>query len=324
MLLGRRFVSYWNAYFELSSRFLVGSHHLERLGNEDLLMTKLPIVWSKQDMNVLISGASTGIGRAAAVHLAMKGHTVWAGVRSSSSFEDLKRAKIRNLEPVFLDVRDPKSVADALGLIQKESGTLHGLVNNAGIAVAGPVEALSLEDWELQFDTNFFGLIRLTQACLPLIRESKGRVVNISSISGKMASPFLGPYASSKYAVEALSDSLRRELKPFGVKVSVIEPGPIATPIWEKSLESGTRRKAQMDQAILPLYEGRLNRLLASTEEYSRKADPVALVTQAIEHALLSRSPKTRYPVGRGIFAASMMARLLPDRWLDYLISKKA
>ncbi len=190
-------------------------------------------------MDILISGSSTGIGKATAIQLARKGHVVWAGVRAQKSFDALTKANVQGLKPIFLDVCDEKSIEEAVARITKESGLLHGLVNNAGIAIGGPVEAVNLSDWRRQFETNVFGQILVTQKCLPLLRQCKGRIVNVSSVSGKIASPFLAPYAGSKHALEAISDSLRRELRPHGVKVSIVEPGPIATPIWEKSQTEG-------------------------------------------------------------------------------------
>ena len=271
-------------------------------------------------MDILISGASTGIGRATAVHMARTGHQVWAGVRTERSFEDLVKMNVRGLHPLYLDVVDSQSIADAVSLVRKRAGTLYALINNAGIAVSGPVEGLSMEAWREQFDINFFGLIELTKICLPLLRESKGRIVNISSISGRVASPFLSPYATSKFAVEAFSDSIRRELRPFGVRVAVIEPGPINTPIWKKSLAVGHQRKSDLPQEILELYGPAIERFTAAMEQSELEASPVQMVVKAVEHALLSSYPKTRYPVGRGIGTMAIVAKHLSDGWLDKLL----
>ncbi|MGE4132936.1 MAG: SDR family oxidoreductase [Bdellovibrionales bacterium] len=268
-------------------------------------------------MVILISGASTGIGRASAVHLARKGHDVWAGVRSKKSLEEIQKLNVQGLRPVYLDVTKEDSIINCVSEIKKGSGTLHGLVNNAGIAVGGPVEAVPLEDWRHQFEVNVFGQIRLTQECLPLLRESKGRIVNTSSIAGRLASPFLGPYAASKFAFEAVSDSLRRELKRRGVHVSVVEPGPIATPIWEKSLTKGLERSAHYSEEILKTYGNSMKKFNERITQAEKQASPVSTVVTAIEHALTSRTPRTRYPVGRGIKALSVAARTLPDSWLD-------
>lgn len=278
---------------------------------------------SKFPMDILISGASTGIGKATAVHLARKGHVVWAGVRSQKSFDDLVKANVQGLRPIFLDVCDEKSVEDAISRITKESGILHGLVNNAGIAVGGPVEGVKMADWRRQFDTNVFGQIHVIQRCLPLLRQSKGRIVNVSSVSGKIASPFLGPYAGSKYALEAISDSLRRELRPHGVKVSIVEPGPIATPIWEKSQTEGLRNADQYSDVVKQTYGASLQKFRVEIEKAVRRAAPVKVVVEAIEHALTSRMPKVRYPVGRGISAAITLSRALPDTWMDRFLGAR-
>lgn len=268
-------------------------------------------------MDVLISGASTGIGHASATQLARKGHTVWAGVRDQRAADTLSRLGLENLKPIFLDVTSKDSIEKCLSTIKKSSGLLHGLVNNAGIVVGGPLEAVTLDDLRLQFEVNVLGAHHLTQVFLPLLRESKGRIVNMSSISGKVASPFLGPYAASKFALEALSDSLRRELAPHGVRVAVVEPGPIATPIWEKSKSVGLDRSSKYSAEILNVYGNSLNKFREYIEGVTRRAAPVSIVVRAVEHALTSRSPRTRYPVGRGIASASVVSALLPDRLLD-------
>lgn len=273
-------------------------------------------------MDILISGASTGIGRAASIHMARLGHTVWAGVRSQKSFDELTRMHVKGLHPVVLDVCDEESIVACVSQIKKTSGMLHALVNNAGIAVGGPLEGVSMDDWRRQFETNVFGQIRVTQECLPLLRESKGRIVNISSVSGKLASPFMGPYTASKHALEAISDSLRRELKTLGVKVIVVEPGAIATPIWEKSKSEARPKLEGLDPALKEVYEPIMNKFLTSLDKVIAKASPVSLVTRAIEHALLSRMPKSRYPVGPGIRAAIFLSGTLPDTWVDKLISR--
>lgn len=268
-------------------------------------------------MDILITGASTGIGKAAGIHMARLGHTVWAGVRTEKAFNDIKRLNVQHLEPIFIDVTSEDSIQNCVSHIRKNSGILHALVNNAGIAVGGPVEGVRMEEWRHQFDVNFFGQIRLTQVCLPLLRETKGRIVMMSSIAGRVASPFLGPYAASKFALEAASDSLRRELRRFGVSVSVIEPGPIATPIWEKSLGSGAARLRQFSDEVKKDYGPLMAKFNQRIDLAARNASPVSVVVNAIEHALTSKHPRTRYPVGKGVSFSTAIAGVLPDRWLD-------
>lgn len=274
-------------------------------------------------MDILISGASTGIGKASAIQLARKGHTVWAGVRSQKSFDDLVKANVQGLQPVFLDVCDEKSIVNCVSTIKKQSGILHALVNNAGIAVGGPIEGVSLDDWRLQFETNVFGQIRLIQECLPLLRESKGRIVNVSSIAGKISSPFMGPYSASKFALEAVSDSLRRELYTQGVKVSVVEPGPISTPIWEKSKTIGLEKIEAYGPALKKVYGPAMEKFKRQIDLAVKNASPVAVVVKAVEHALTARSPKTRYLVGRGTKTTAVLFGNLPDSWLDRLMNMK-
>jgi NAD(P)-dependent dehydrogenase (short-subunit alcohol dehydrogenase family) len=274
-------------------------------------------------MEILVSGSSTGLGRAIAVHMARKGHSVWAGVRSEKSFEEIRKLNVQGLRPVFLDVCDEKSIVECLSTVRKKAGILHGLVNNAGIAVGGPVEGVKMEDWRRQFDTNVFGQVRVIQEALPSLRESKGRIVNMSSISGKIAVPFMGPYAGSKYALEAISDSLRREVRRFGVKVAIVEPGAIATPIWEKS-KNESLKADKFSAEILETYGSTLTKFLKQLETTERNASPVSVVTSAVEHALTSRNPRTRYPVGKGISFVAALSRALPDRLLDRVISGPA
>jgi NAD(P)-dependent dehydrogenase (short-subunit alcohol dehydrogenase family) len=268
-------------------------------------------------MEILISGASTGIGKACAVHLAGHGHSVWAGVRSQDDFDKMSRLNVRGLKPVFLDVSDENSVRECVSSLTKSAGTLHGLINNAGVAIGGPIEAVPVSEWQRQFDINVLGVIRLTQACLPRLRESKGRIVNMSSISGRIAPPFMAPYAASKFALEAFSDSLRRELVPQGIRVAIIEPGAISTPIWEKGRTQGVNSLAAYSDTIKDLYGARLEKFRARLEQITRDAAPVSLVTRAVDHALFARRPRTRYPVGRGIKTAALISSWLPAEWFD-------
>jgi len=272
-------------------------------------------------MEILISGASTGIGRASAVHLARKGHSVWAGVRSQKSFDEIQKLNVQGLTPVFLDVCDEKSIDACISTIKKSGGILHGLVNNAGIVVGGPIEAVSLEDLRYQFEVNVFGQVRVTQLCLPLLRESKGRIVNTSSIAGRLASPFMGPYSASKFAFEGLTDSLRREVRRQGIHVSLVEPGPIATPIWKKSINTAKTKAHKYSKEIQEVYGKGMAVFEQRVSSAEKRASPVSTVVNAIEHALTSRRPRTRYPVGRGIKLLSYVANTVPDSVLDRVLS---
>lgn len=253
--------------------------------------------------------------------MARLGHSVWAGVRDDKSFAAIQKLNVQGLKPVLLDVTEQKSVDAAMGEIRKTAGMLNGLVNNAGIVVAGPIEGVRLEELRRQFEVNVIGQVRLIQAALPLLRQCKGRIVNVSSISGRVASPFLGPYAASKFALEAISDSLRRELRRQGISVSIIEPGPIATPIWGKSKTVAEQEKFSPE--IEEIYGKSIKKFHERIDKIEREASPVSVVTKAFEHALLSARPRTRYPVGRGMKLFAHLANALPDRWMDEIIVRR-
>src|SRR5688500_3137446 len=182
---------------------------------------------------VVITGASTGIGHACALDLDSHGCHVFAGVRREEDAERL-RSERAFIEPVRIDVTDADSIASARDRVGEAVGAagLAGLVNNAGIAVPGPLEHLPIDELRRQLEVNLVGQVAVTQAFIPMLRTSRGRIVNIGSIGGRVALPMLGPYAASKHAIEGVSDSLRRELPPWGIEVSVVRPGPIATEIW--------------------------------------------------------------------------------------------
>lgn len=270
---------------------------------------------------VVITGASTGIGEACAKTLAESGFHVFAGVRSQSDFTRLSTTS-KNITPIMLDVTQHDSIANALQTITTQTDQLFGLVNNAGIVVSAPIEAVPLDDFRQQIEVNVTGLVACTQAFLPLLRRGTGRIVNIGSVSGRMALPFLGPYAASKFAVEAISDSLRRELKPWNISVSVIEPGQIETPIWTKSQAVGQRIIAKMEPQKFALYESRIKRFETRVESSTGTRLPVVTVTRAVAHALTSSKPKTRYLVIRKKWLQKLIFNLMPDRLMDTFIEK--
>jgi NAD(P)-dependent dehydrogenase (short-subunit alcohol dehydrogenase family) len=188
---------------------------------------------------VLVTGASTGIGRATVLALAKRGAQVYAGVRRSADADSLTREGGPNVRPLLLDVTVPDAIDAARDILSSSGAPLTGLVNNAGFALAGPLELVAPAELRRQFDVNFFGALALTQALLPQLRAARGRIVNVSSIGGKFAAPFVGAYAASKFALEAASDALRLELRPFGVAVILIEPGAVRTPIWQRGAAAG-------------------------------------------------------------------------------------
>ena len=191
----------------------------------------------------VVTGSSTGIGRASALALARDGFRVFAGVRKAADGEALVAAAEGELEPLSLDVADGDAIAAAAERVREATeGRLAGLVNNAGVAVPGPVEGVDLDELRRQLEINVVAQVAVTQAFLPQLRSARGRVVFMSSVGGRMAFPYLSPYNASKHALEAIGDSLRQEVGPFGVGVAIVEPGSVATPFWEKGLAEGRRR----------------------------------------------------------------------------------
>jgi NAD(P)-dependent dehydrogenase (short-subunit alcohol dehydrogenase family) len=270
--------------------------------------------------SILVTGASMGIGRACALRFAELGYRVFAGVRKTADGDALKAHSPGKVEPVLLDVTRPESIAGAVAAAG--DGPLAGLINNAGIAVMGPVELVPIDAWRKQFEVNVIGLVAVTQACIPLLRRGRGRIVNIGSIAGRSALPGSGTYDSSKFALEAISDVLRMELHAWGISVSVIEAGAVATPIWDKSLREADDLGRQVPPERYALYRGLMAAVREEVAEAARHAVPVAAVVKTVEHALTARKPKTRYLVGRDTWFW-LLLNLLPDRWRDWLILSK-
>jgi NAD(P)-dependent dehydrogenase (short-subunit alcohol dehydrogenase family) len=273
----------------------------------------------------LVTGASTGIGAATALRLDAAGWTVFAGVRRDADAEALRGRATRRLQPVILDVTDAAAIASTREMVAAAVGAagLHGLVNNAGIAVAAPLEYVPLDDLRRQLEVNVVGLVAVTQAFLPLLRRARGRVVNIGSTSGFLTPAFMGPYCASKYAVEAISDALRRELRPWGLEVALVQPGDIATPIWEKSSTAGRELEARLSDEARERYGAAIQSMKAYAAETGRKASPAEEVAAVVEDALTARRPRTRYLVGRGATIQSTLARWVPDRTLDGMLEKE-
>lgn len=274
--------------------------------------------------SVLISGASSGIGLSCAKLLAEQGFRVFAGYRNPADATHLK-AIHPNIEPVNLDVTQPESIQAATAYLetQLQGQGLNGLVNNAGIAVGGPLEFLPIESLRLQMEVNVISLVALTQAMIPFLRTARGRIVNMGSIAGLSALPFVGPYSASKHALEALTDALRVELRPWGIQVAIIEPGVINTPIWEKSLKAATALEPHLPPKMLELYGRALEILKTETQKAGQRGIPPEHVAQAVLHALTSSKSKTRYLIGCDARLRALFNHL-PDRWQDWLIIKKA
>jgi len=273
---------------------------------------------------ILITGASTGIGQACALRLDRMGFHVFAGVRSAAAAEALSRKASLRLVPIQLDITDQPSIDAAcytIASVVRETG-LAGLVNNAGIAVGGPLEVLPISDLRRQLEVNVSGQIAVTQAFLPLIRQDKGRIVMIGSISGRLALPLLGPYSASKFALEALTSALRMELHPWGIHVAMIEPAGIATPIWRKSLAAAERTMESLPQSAFDLYGPLISTQRQRVEQSDRNSIPTKYVVWAVVHALTSPRPKTRYLIGRRAKLGELL-RLFPDGLRERLILRQ-
>jgi NAD(P)-dependent dehydrogenase (short-subunit alcohol dehydrogenase family) len=273
---------------------------------------------------VVITGASTGIGRASALELDSRGFHVFAGVRREQDAQDL-RAERPSLEPLHIDVTDDASIEAARDHVAAAVGEqgLAGLVNNAGIAVPGPLEHLPLDEIRRQLEVNLIGQIAVTQAFLPLLRKARGRIVNIGSIGGRVALPLLGPYAASKHAMEGISDSLRRELRPWGIEVSLVRPGPIATEIWERGNASADDLLEKMPSAE-EHYGPAIQAARKFAEQRTREAVPASTVAEVVAHAMTADRPRTRYLVGPRTRAMATMRAVLPDRWFDAMLDRAA
>jgi NAD(P)-dependent dehydrogenase (short-subunit alcohol dehydrogenase family) len=275
---------------------------------------------------VLVTGASTGIGEACVLRLARNGFHVFAGVRKEADGQRVvAQSHAGSVTAIIIDVTDAATIASALEQIATAIGErgLAGLVNNAGISIAGPLEVLPLDRFRQQMDVNVTGQIAVTQAFLPLIRKAKGRIVNMGSIGGRMASPYLGPYGASKFALEAITDALRLELLPWGIHVSIIEPGSIATPIWDKSLALSDEIEKEISPAAIALYKKPLDAMRKAAREIGEAGIPADEVAQAVEHALTAKKPKTRYVIGREARIQAIAVKFLPDRVRDGFIARR-
>jgi NAD(P)-dependent dehydrogenase (short-subunit alcohol dehydrogenase family) len=274
---------------------------------------------------ILITGASTGIGEACALELDRRGFRVFAGVRSAEAGEALRSKASSNLVGLHLDVTDPTSIAEAADAIDTAVGAsgLWGLVNNAGIVVHGPVEIVSLDELRRQFEVNVIGQVAVTQKMLRLVRRARGRIVNMGSVSGFVAAPHLGPYAASKHALEALTDSLRIELARFGIGVSIVEPQSIQTPIWRKARASADTLVRGLTPQAEELYGKEMRLVGRAVERFEARGLPVERVVRAVIHALTAPKPKPRYPVGLQTRLAYLLWHLLPTPLRDAILRRE-
>jgi NAD(P)-dependent dehydrogenase (short-subunit alcohol dehydrogenase family) len=272
---------------------------------------------------VVVTGCSTGIGRTCALELVRRGYHVFGSVRSEADAEALQKEAGAGLTPLRMDVteddevsRGATQVREALG----QQGRLIGIVNNAGIAVYGPLELLPLETVRRQLEINVLGYLAVTKAFIPLLRRDAGRVVMIGSSSAYLTPPFLGPYASSKCALESLSDALRRELAPWGIEVVVMQPGAVITPLWDKSVDSGDSWFDGLPEAERRLYEQGYGAMRKTFQDKSGRGIPVEKLAKRVADVLGMKRPRTRYRMGTDTFGYLLMSKL-PDKMVDAMMA---
>ncbi len=265
--------------------------------------------------SVLISGASRGIGRATALRLARAGWDVYAGVRKEADGEELAAEAPGGLvHPVLLDVADDESIAVLDGVLPER---LDAIVNNAGIVVSGPIETLSAADLREQFEVNVVGAVALTNLVLPRLRQSRGRIVFVSSLSGRVSTPMTGAYNASKFAIEAIADAWRLELRRWGIKVILVEPAMTDTDLWRQAPETLEAEAAEMSAEHRDLYGEHLDGMRKAVPRIQKMAKPVDTVTAAIERSLTVAKPKARYPVGVDVRVQAALLGVTPARLMD-------
>jgi NAD(P)-dependent dehydrogenase (short-subunit alcohol dehydrogenase family) len=274
--------------------------------------------------SVVVTGASTGIGRATALRLDSAGWRVFAGVRREEDAAALREAASDRLAPVMLDVTDAGQIASAAEWVESELGGagLDGLVNNAGIAVPGPLETLPIDDFRRQVEVNLTAQVAVTQAMLPLIRKARGRIVFITSIGGLMAFPMFGAYHAAKFGLEAVGDVFRQELRLWGISVSVVEPGSIATPIWERGQQAVDAVAGRAGDRHRDLYGKAIDAYREVARKTGARGIPPERVAAKIERALSARRPRTRYLVGADARGQAFAAWALPDRFVDWVVAR--
>ena len=274
---------------------------------------------------VLVTGASTGIGRATALQLDAEGYRVFAGVRKEADARELSQGGSDRLTPLILDVTDAgqiestgRQVAVAVG----DEG-LAGLVNNAGVGGGGPIEFMPLDELRDTLEVNLIGQVAVTQAFIPLLRRRKGTIVFIASIGGRVASPFMSPYNTSKFAIEALGESLRHELRPWEIDVVVVEPGSIDTEIWSKGNDKAREQLDEMPEDARRLYGRQISRLVEVINETASRGIPPEKVAEVVHRAIASENPKHRYLVGTDAKIGARLKGTLPDRTFSKLAARQ-
>jgi NAD(P)-dependent dehydrogenase (short-subunit alcohol dehydrogenase family) len=267
----------------------------------------------------IVTGASSGIGEATARRLAAAGYYVLAGVRKQS---DAVKITAPGIEPLILDVTNDGHIADLVERVTNDprGRTLGVLVNNAGVAVNAPIEVLTLDDWRFQFDVSVFGQVALIRALLPTLMSTHGRIINVTSVGGRVAMANFGAYSAAKFAMEAVSDSLRREVEPFGVSVVKITPGAVSTNLTESGLATAARITDTMTPDQHTRYDELGRAFTAQAEGFARDGVSPEHAADVIAKAVTAQRPKTRYTIGRDGAVFTFMPRLVTDRMLDSML----
>ncbi len=274
--------------------------------------------------SVLISGASSGIGKALSLELDRQRYRVFATVRNAEDADAIRTTASENLVPVMLDITDQALISAACQQVGDQTGgALDCLVNNAGINISAPMEFLPTAEFRRQMEVNLFGQLALTQACLPLLRKSTGRILFISSIAGRFVTAFNGPYAASKAALIAMADALRLELAPWNIPVSVMIVGSVQTPIWEKASVAAGKLLRQLPRESWALYGNSQKQAGRFYHHAGETGMPVEKVVQVIQRSIESSRPKPYVLVGKDAFVLELGAKLLPVRLRDRWISKQ-
>jgi NAD(P)-dependent dehydrogenase (short-subunit alcohol dehydrogenase family) len=274
---------------------------------------------------VVVTGASTGIGRACALRLDQAGYRVFAGVRKQSDANSLKKDASERLTPITIDVTKDRSIATAKQKVQRAVGRdgLVGLVNNAGVGGGGPIEFLPIDQLRHVLDVNLVGQVAVTQAFLPLIRKGRGTIVFMASIGGRIASPFLSPYSASKFGIEAVGEALRREVKPWGIDVVVVEPGSIDTKIWEKGGNQLAEAQKGASREAKRLYGKQMESFGKLIMETASRGIPAEKVADVVVKAIRKRRPRHHYLVGIDAKIGARASAVLPGRTFDRMVRRQ-
>ena len=271
---------------------------------------------------VVVTGASTGIGAATVKELAHRGFHVLAGVRREVDADALRGLGVEGIEPRIVDITVDSDITAIAERVAEDPRRrpLRALVNNAGIAINAPVETLPMAQWRRQFEVNLFGHIAVTQALLPALRDNSGTVVNISSVGGKVVLPTYGAYAGSKFALEAVSDALRREVGTGGIKVVVVEPGAVRTEIAERGIATSEQLTANMSALQLARYGGLMDAVMRQARSFNETGVSAEAAAAVIAKAATASRPRTRYTIGRDAAMLVRVSRFVSDRALDRIV----